>query len=181
VWSSVITRDRFARSRALSRWSATAGHSSSCDIALGLHRFDQLLDSLGVASNVLSDRLNRLVAKGILERVPYSDRPPRFEYRLTEKGASSAFPCLRPCNGETATSLTGHRGSRAGEVTDLLGATGGLQRWQPFYGRDVAAFMTDGLAARGLTADFVGEDLGLVRRCPPRGRRRASDRDLRRA
>jgi DNA-binding HxlR family transcriptional regulator len=56
------------------------------DIALGHRRFDQLLDSLGVASNVLTDRLNRLVAEGILERVRYSERPERFEYRLTKKG-----------------------------------------------------------------------------------------------
>jgi DNA-binding HxlR family transcriptional regulator len=56
------------------------------DVALGLHRFDDLLDNLGVASNVLTDRLSRLVADGILERVRYSERPPRFEYRLTKKG-----------------------------------------------------------------------------------------------
>jgi DNA-binding HxlR family transcriptional regulator len=56
------------------------------DIALGHHRFDELLDSLGVASNVLTDRLNRLVDEGVLERVRYSERPERFEYRLTEKG-----------------------------------------------------------------------------------------------
>src|SRR6266508_2330324 len=41
---------------------------------------------LGVARNVLTDRLNRLVEEGILERTAYSERPPRFEYRLTEKG-----------------------------------------------------------------------------------------------
>jgi DNA-binding HxlR family transcriptional regulator len=56
------------------------------DVVLGNQRFDQLLASLGVASNVLSDRLNRLVAEGILERVRYSERPERFEYRLTTKG-----------------------------------------------------------------------------------------------
>lgn len=56
------------------------------DLVLGLHRFEQLLISLGVASNVLSDRLNRLVAEGVLERVRYSERPERFEYHLTKKG-----------------------------------------------------------------------------------------------
>jgi DNA-binding HxlR family transcriptional regulator len=56
------------------------------DVALGLHRFDDLLDNLGVASNVLTDRLSRLVADGVLERVRYSERPQRFEYRLTKKG-----------------------------------------------------------------------------------------------
>ena len=56
------------------------------DVALGLRRFDQLLESLGIASNVLTDRLNRLVGEGILERVRYSERPERFEYHLTAKG-----------------------------------------------------------------------------------------------
>jgi DNA-binding HxlR family transcriptional regulator len=56
------------------------------DIVFGRRRFDELLQSLGVASNVLADRLSRLVAEGILEKVRYSERPERFEYRLTEKG-----------------------------------------------------------------------------------------------
>jgi DNA-binding HxlR family transcriptional regulator len=57
------------------------------DAFLGRRRFDEFRDSLGIASNVLTDRLNRLVDEGILERVRYSERPERFEYRLTEKGA----------------------------------------------------------------------------------------------
>jgi DNA-binding HxlR family transcriptional regulator len=56
------------------------------DVALGHRRFDQLLASLGIASNVLTNRLNRLVADGVLERLPYSERPERFEYHLTNKG-----------------------------------------------------------------------------------------------
>lgn len=56
------------------------------DVVLGKHRFELLLASLGVASNVLTDRLHRLVAEGILERVRYSERPERFEYHLTLKG-----------------------------------------------------------------------------------------------
>src|ERR671926_226496 len=56
------------------------------DASLGLARFEQFQQSLGVARNVLTDRLNRLVAEGILERVRYSERPERFEYRLTPKG-----------------------------------------------------------------------------------------------
>jgi DNA-binding HxlR family transcriptional regulator len=56
------------------------------DVFLGLRRFDQLQESLGIARNVLTDRLNRLVEEGILERVAYSERPTRYEYRLTEKG-----------------------------------------------------------------------------------------------
>ncbi len=56
------------------------------DAFLGLRRFDQLQESLGIARNVLTDRLNRLVEEGILERVRYSERPERYEYRLTGKG-----------------------------------------------------------------------------------------------
>jgi DNA-binding HxlR family transcriptional regulator len=56
------------------------------DVILGHSRFDQLSDSLGIASNVLTDRLNRLVAEDVLERLPYQERPERFDYRLTNKG-----------------------------------------------------------------------------------------------
>ena len=56
------------------------------DAFLGLRRFDELCASLGIARNVLADRLGRLVEEGILERVPYQERPARYEYRLTEKG-----------------------------------------------------------------------------------------------
>ena len=56
------------------------------DAFLGLTRFAEFQRSLGIARNVLADRLGRLVEHGILERVPYSQRPVRYEYRLTEKG-----------------------------------------------------------------------------------------------
>jgi DNA-binding HxlR family transcriptional regulator len=56
------------------------------DLVLGLSRFDEILENLGIASNVLTDRLNRLVDEEIAERVQYSERPERFEYQLTPKG-----------------------------------------------------------------------------------------------
>jgi len=56
------------------------------DVSFGLRRFDELQENLGIARNVLADRLNRLVEEGVLERVRYSERPERFEYRLTRKG-----------------------------------------------------------------------------------------------
>jgi DNA-binding HxlR family transcriptional regulator len=56
------------------------------DVFLGPRRFDELQESLGIARNVLTDRLNRLGDEGILERVRYSERPERYEYRLTAKG-----------------------------------------------------------------------------------------------
>ncbi|MFL5840602.1 MAG: winged helix-turn-helix transcriptional regulator [Thermoleophilaceae bacterium] len=56
------------------------------DAFLGLRRFEEFQESLGIARNVLTDRLNRLVEEGVLERVRYSERPERFEYRLTGQG-----------------------------------------------------------------------------------------------
>jgi DNA-binding HxlR family transcriptional regulator len=56
------------------------------DAFLGVRRFDDFQRDLGVARNVLSDRLQRLTDEGLLERRRYRERPERFEYRLTEKG-----------------------------------------------------------------------------------------------
>lgn len=56
------------------------------DAFLGVRRFGDFADRLGIARNVLQDRLGRLVDAGILERVPYQDRPVRHEYRLTDMG-----------------------------------------------------------------------------------------------
>jgi DNA-binding HxlR family transcriptional regulator len=52
----------------------------------GLTRFDQFQKSLDIAPNMLTRRLNALVEAGLLERHRYSERPPRDEYLLTERG-----------------------------------------------------------------------------------------------
>lgn len=57
------------------------------DAFLGISRFAEFRESLGVAPNVLGERLNRLVDEGIFERVLYSERPSRYDYRLTQKGS----------------------------------------------------------------------------------------------
>ena len=56
------------------------------DAFRGVRRFDEIQHDLGIARNVLTDRLTKLVDHDILERRQYQDRPPRFEYRLTPKG-----------------------------------------------------------------------------------------------
>ncbi|MFJ6013604.1 winged helix-turn-helix transcriptional regulator [Streptomyces sp. NPDC092952] len=56
------------------------------DTARGVHRFDALQEELGVSRKVLTERLRLLVDAGVLARVPYQDRPPRYEYRLTPRG-----------------------------------------------------------------------------------------------
>jgi DNA-binding HxlR family transcriptional regulator len=57
------------------------------DVFRGTRRFSELQEGLGIARNLLSDRLARLVDHGVLEKVPYQHRPLRCEYRLTAKGA----------------------------------------------------------------------------------------------
>ncbi len=52
----------------------------------GLTRFDQFQKSLEIAPNILTRRLKTLVASGLLEKRSYSERPPRHEYVLTERG-----------------------------------------------------------------------------------------------
>jgi DNA-binding HxlR family transcriptional regulator len=59
----------------------------------GVRRFDDFQERLGVARNVLSDRLSRLVDEDILEKRLYQERPARYEYRLTQKGVD-LFPVL---------------------------------------------------------------------------------------
>jgi DNA-binding HxlR family transcriptional regulator len=56
------------------------------DLLLGAHRFDQIQQHLGIARNVLTARLKRLVDHGVLERRQYQEHPPRFEYHLTARG-----------------------------------------------------------------------------------------------
>jgi DNA-binding HxlR family transcriptional regulator len=57
------------------------------DITFGLTRFDEIQRDLGVATNVLTDRLNTLVEGGLVSRQPYQTRPLRHRYQLTEAGA----------------------------------------------------------------------------------------------
>jgi DNA-binding HxlR family transcriptional regulator len=70
-WSMMILRDAFR----------------------GVRRFEDFQARLGIARNILTRRLAALVAAGLLEKRPYSERPPRHEYRLTEKGRD-LFPVL---------------------------------------------------------------------------------------
>ena len=63
-WSILILRDAFA----------------------GLTRFDAFQKSLGIAPTMLTRRLTALVEAGLLEKHRYADKPPRDEYRLTERG-----------------------------------------------------------------------------------------------
>ena len=85
--SAVPTTARTARSPSALELSASAGRCSSCarsSSATGASTRSPT--RLGIARNVLTARLTRLVDEGVLEQVRYQERPERFEYRLTEKG-----------------------------------------------------------------------------------------------
>lgn len=63
-WTMLVLREAFLRTR----------------------RFEDFQAHLGATRHVLADRLQKLVEHGIFERVQYQERPPRYEYKLTEKG-----------------------------------------------------------------------------------------------
>jgi DNA-binding HxlR family transcriptional regulator len=63
-------------------WNVLILREAFCDA----RRFDDFAARLHIPSNTLTARLKGLVASGILERRQYTERPPRFEYVLTEKG-----------------------------------------------------------------------------------------------
>lgn len=63
------------------------------DAFLGTRRFDQFQSNLGITRHRLSERLGKLVDQGVLVKVPYHDRPVRYEYRLTRKGLG-LYPVL---------------------------------------------------------------------------------------
>ena len=58
------------------------------DALRGTRRFDDFQTSLGLARSVLTARLRKLTEAGVMERHQYSEHPPRYEYRLTDKGRS---------------------------------------------------------------------------------------------
>jgi len=63
------------------------------ELFLGSRRFEEFQAQTGMSSHLLSTRLKRLEADGIVARKPYSDRPLRHEYKLTEKGLD-LYPLL---------------------------------------------------------------------------------------
>ena len=63
------------------------------NIMLGQRRFEAIQADLGIARNILSDRLTTLVEHDVVSKVKYHDHPERYEYHLTEKGAD-LFPVI---------------------------------------------------------------------------------------
>ena len=61
------------------------------ELALNVHRFDQIACNTGAPRDILTSRLRRLEEEGVLEKRLYQEHPPRYEYHLTEAGSE-----LRP-------------------------------------------------------------------------------------
>ena len=64
------------------------------DVWVGINRFDDIQRDLGISRKVLSERLASLIEHGVLQRVPYQDKPARYDYYTTEKGADLGFVLL---------------------------------------------------------------------------------------
>lgn len=61
------------------------------DLLRGTHKYQDLLESLeGISTNLLAERLSRLVDEGLVIKTLYSEKPPRAEYHLTEQGQQLA-------------------------------------------------------------------------------------------
>ncbi|HKB92753.1 MAG TPA: helix-turn-helix domain-containing protein, partial [Gaiellaceae bacterium] len=56
------------------------------ELSLGVHRFDAIQRNTGAPRDILTSRLRRLEAEGVVKKRLYQERPPRFEYRLTRAG-----------------------------------------------------------------------------------------------
>lgn len=72
------------------RWAALVQASSY----FGLHRFADIQAALSVSTNTLADRLRMLVQANVFSRSQYQDNPPRYEYRLTERGRALYLPAF---------------------------------------------------------------------------------------
>lgn len=64
------------------RWSLLLVH----DMSMGVCRFDDLSAGTGIPRSTLAQRLRAFEAHGLVRRVRYEHRPPRDEYRLTDRG-----------------------------------------------------------------------------------------------
>jgi len=64
------------------RWSMLALR----ELFYGVRRFDAIARATGAPRNILTARLRHLESEGVIERRPYADRPPRYEYHLTASG-----------------------------------------------------------------------------------------------
>ncbi|MFC4257848.1 winged helix-turn-helix transcriptional regulator [Marinobacter lacisalsi] len=107
----------------------------------GTRRFVDFQQELGIARNILGDRLNRLVDNDVLRKVDVGEHGPRFEYRLTDKGRD-LFPVVialrqwgdryNPCPGDPPLDLRDRRTGKPIRQLEVQDAEG-----NPLSVRDV--------------------------------------------
>jgi DNA-binding HxlR family transcriptional regulator len=131
------------------------------DALQGLSKFDQFEKSLGVAPNILTQRLAALVEAGFLERQPYQERPLRHEYVLTDLARDFA-PVM------TALMAFGNRHFAAeGIASQMVDATTGLPAEPVLVDRRSGKLMDDPdfvYAAGPAAGPFVLERVAQVAR-----------------
>lgn len=129
------------------------------EMFLGSRRFEELQRHTGASPLLLTRRLRRFEAEGIVERRPYAERPPRHEYRLTPKGRD-LWPVIIALKGWGDRWL-----DPAGTLPFDLRHTGCGQRTWPILVCSSCGDPIDATTARAdLSADMAGERAG--RRSP---------------
>jgi DNA-binding HxlR family transcriptional regulator len=126
------------------------------DTFLGVRRFEDFQRDLGTTRHRLTDRLRKLVAHGILDRVRYQDHPPRFEYRLTEKGRD-LYPVVVSLTRWGDRWMAGRHGPPVELVHRACGKTtmpalACPECGEPVFARDMIARPGPGLRRRHLAA-----------------------------
>jgi DNA-binding HxlR family transcriptional regulator len=129
------------------RWSLLAIR----ELGYGVHRFDKLVGYTGASRDILADRLRKLEAAGVVERRLYNEHPPRYEYRLTDRGRDLypvAFGLMRWGDKHAAPAgpprIVRHRGC-GGAVDDHLHCE---QCGAPLTVRDVETLPGPGARAK---------------------------------
>jgi DNA-binding HxlR family transcriptional regulator len=146
------------------------------DALKGMTRFDEFQKSLGIAPNMLTRRLGTLVDSRLLERRLYSEKPPRYEYVLTERGRDFR-PVLWalltwgnkhfPPDGETSVVVESATGVPA-EPLFIDARTGRPLRAPDF--KVIRVPVADG--GRGRESDSEGESRPKSLRAPARATKR---------
>lgn len=99
------------------------------DVARGVHRFDALQAELDISRRALTERLAMLLEHGVLRKEQYTDRPPRYEYRLTPLGrgllpvlvALQNWGATWVLGDGTTTATAAETSAEANRVKDLVG------------------------------------------------------------
>ncbi len=104
----------------------------------GATRFTEIQRNIGVARNLLSERLSRLVEEGILEREDVGVAGPRYAYHLTKKGQSLATVFIAMVQwsnehlrkrGDETVHLIERKTGRKLKKVELLGSDGRKLKW----------------------------------------------------